>query len=184
MKNSITSLLLFCSLFVSSFVITSFLTACGGGGGGSDTNFFGAALVNIDATPREIDPADRTKVTVRIDQAHENGVILKVRYPSELKYVVDSAFVDSDGTKKDISPIGGEQSANRDNYLAFCFLPRDFEDRSNKFTFELEGLSDFSKGKIEVDPDVKSTEGDDSCVFDASDPKFNGEDSIEISVRD
>lgn len=182
MKKFFFSTFLFSSLFLVSFITTSFFTGCGGGGGG-DTAFFGAALVNIDATPRLIDPADRTKVTVRIDQAHENGVLLKVRYPNELKYVIDSAFINSDGSKKDISPVGGEQAGNRDNFLAFCFLPRDFQERSTNFTFELVGVGNFSKGKIEIDPDVKTTEGEDSCVFNVADPQFSAEDEVEISVR-
>lgn len=157
--------------------------SCGGGGGGGQS-FVGAAIVNIDAVPRKIDPADRSKVSVRINEAHENGVLLKVRYPEGLSYVKESAFIDYNGNKNDISPLQGEFADNRFKYLVFCFAPSDFKDRSARFDFELVGTSEVADGEIEVDPDVKATDTSESCIFNVEDPQFNAEDTVSIEVKE
>jgi hypothetical protein len=180
-KNSLFSNPL--SIFASFvLLLTLFVAACGGGGGGGA--FSGAANVDINAEPRNIDAGDRMKVRTYISDLHKNGIALKFSFPAKMSYVASTALiVTSDGNEIDISPtnnIGSKDS----NYLVFYLQPSDFgDDELGYVEFELSGNESVSDGKLAVDPDVDDPTVDNSVEFNVDAPQFDEEDSISISVE-
>lgn len=168
-----------------ALVLLPALTGCGGGGGGGD-DFLGAAVVDIVASPRNIDTGDRSVVKAYLTDVNEDGLMLKFRFPKELRYVVDSArlVVDSDTDGRDASP-DVSVTVDNDSYLVF-FLPQDdFDDNQRGIVeFQVEADEEISDGEVEVDPDVDDPLIDNGVEFDPENPEFGAESSVSISVRD
>lgn len=151
---------------------------CGGGGGGGN-GAVGAAAVSIEAAPKRFDVGDRTTVKIEIASIHPDGILLKVRFPNGLRYVKSSAFLEVDGDSTDVSPRD-TVSVSPDNYIVFAFPQSTFRDEDyGRLTFELLGAAAVTNGKVGVDPDVNYT-----VPFSGSDPKFQEEAELELSVLD
>ena len=170
------------AIFLSSLILLS-LVSCGGGGGGGG-GFTGAAVVNVDASPSSFDTGDRTLVTINISAVHENGIILKIRYPDELSYVIESAFLSVDGDEQDVSPKFNLSDENK-SYLVF-FLGQDLfgsdGEKSGELTLELEASKSFSDDKIEVDADVDDPLINNDEEFSVKEPQFVAEDEASVDV--
>lgn len=166
-----------------SLVLLVSLTSCGGGGGDGDS-FLGAATLRVDASPRTVDTGDRTKVTVIINDVHEDGIILKILFPDGLTYVLDSSFLIVDEKENDIGPAFN--GVGDDGIFLVYFLSQDqFDDNfDGVLTFELEGVTGFSQGTIEVDSDVDDPLINNSEEFDVNAPEFLGESSVSIEVKE
>ena len=173
------------SSVVSALVLFAFLPACSGGGGGGGSGFVGAANVSIDVSPGSIDTGDRSEVRVQISDVHPNGIILKIRFPTALTYVLNSAVLEVSGDEVDISPAVS-QTDNNDNYLVF-FLPQDSfgseGEESGTVVVQLEGAEDTSSGKVEVDADVDDPLINNDVEFNISEPEFAAEDERSIEVN-
>ncbi|MCB0318232.1 MAG: hypothetical protein KDD56_05705 [Bdellovibrionales bacterium] len=159
-----------------------FSLSCGGGGGGN--GFIGAAIVNLDASPHTVDTGDRTQISTDISEVHENGIIVKFRYPVGLTYVSDSSFLEVGSTRIDVGP-----SVNRGDgtyiYLVFFFDADIFRSqRQGRLTFELEARSEVLDGRVEVDPDVDDPNIDNDEEFDIDSPEFRAESDAFIEVLD
>ena len=159
------------------------LFSCGGGGG-SDTSFIGAARVSLQVEPTKIDPGDRMQVRVAIEEVHENGIALKIRFPEGLAYVLNSSFLTVNGNESDESPEFNVSDSN-DNFLVY-FLPQDIfgSKDSGELVFELEGTSEVSTGKVEVDADVDDPLVANGEEFLVDTPEFGAEDSVDVEVID
>jgi len=156
------------------------LSIAGGGGGGG---FIGAAIVSINLSPSVIDTGDRTQIETWISEVHENGIILKFRYPAGLTYVRDTAILEANEQQLDIGPAKNVASGNY-RYLVFFFTREQFgEDNYGKLTFQLEGKAVVADGKVEVDADVDDPLIDNSVEFDPRNPEFVAEDEAGIKVR-
>lgn len=171
----------FCALTLFSSLS---LVGCGGGGGGggSSDEFVGAADTQIEASPSEIDTGDRTQVTIEVSQVHENGIVLKVRYPKGLSYVPGSALLVVDDENLDIGP---QKNVTKDNntYLVFFLTAGQFgEQGEGKVVFQLTGNAAVSDGVIEVDADVNDPLVNDDNEFSPSKPEFGAESSTDIAV--
>ena len=170
MRLKILALGIFCVLGLS----------CGGGGGGG--GFIGAAIVSLSTSPNSIDTGDRSQVKTEISEVHENGIILKFRYPTGLTYVSDSSFLVVGSTRIDVGP-----SVNRGDgthiYLVYFFDADIFRSgRAGTFTFELEARSEVTDGSVEVDPDVDDPEINNDNEFDLDNPEFRSESDSFIEV--
>ena len=55
--------------------VTLLVASCGGGGSGT-TQFVGAAEVNVNTTPHELDAGDRTLVEIEVRNSHPDGIAL------------------------------------------------------------------------------------------------------------
>ena len=155
------------------------LAGCGsgGGGGGDGGDFVGAALVQIDASPRSIDTADRTQLRVEISDVHEDGIYLKIRYPEGLKFVGNSSVLVVNGGETDLAPIIN-QPAENGNFLIYSFDQDDFgRDLNGELRLQLEAIDELAGGFIEVDADVRTQQ-----AFDVENPNFGAEDGVEIEV--
>lgn len=173
------------SLAVLTLGATS-LTGCGGGGGGGGDDFLGAAVVDITASPRSIDTGDRSVVRAFLSAVNEDGLMLKFRFPKELRYVLDSArlFVDGDEDGRDASP-NVSITVDNDSYLVFFLAQDDFDDNQRGIVqFQLEADDKVSDGEVEVDPDVDDPLIDNEGEFDPENPEFGAEASVSISVQD
>lgn len=159
------------------------LSSCGGGGGGGD-DFVGAGLVTVRSSPSTIDTGDRMLVTAEVSDLHENGILLKFRYPAGLDYVLDSAELLPQGTDNP-SDIGPAVNAQQDGetFLVFFLQRSQFgSEERGTVSFQLEGIDRVQSGEIEVDADVNDPLVDDSAEFDPESPEFGAEDATSVSV--
>jgi hypothetical protein len=172
--------LLFGSLLV---LLLIFLAGCGGGGGGDD-EFIGAAIVNISASPKTIDTGDRIQVRIRIEEVHETGIALKVRYPEGLLFVNDSTKIETSDEEREVAPTTHVTDDN-ETYLVYYLDPDDLgENNRGELTFELEGVDSVNDGKIEVDPDVNDPDIPDASEFNVDSPEFSADADVKVTVED
>ena len=61
-------------------------TGSDGGGGGGGGNFSGAANVQINAEPKEIDAGDHMRIRTFVSDIHENGIALKFQFPAKMTF--------------------------------------------------------------------------------------------------
>lgn len=180
-KHKISLRIIRSSLLVA---LSGLLVACGGGGGGGGGgDFIGSAQVTIRTSPQTIDTGDRTQTEVAISRVNDSGVILKLRTPLGLKYVLASAFLKADNSEYDVSPQVNAVQGNF-NYVVF-FLPQSAfsKNKEGKLTVLFEATSRISDGKIEVDPDVDDPTISNATEFDITNPEFLGEDEVRIEVK-
>ena len=171
------------SALMASALCSVLLTGCGGGGGGGGgDNFIGAANLRVKASPKKIDTGDRTQITIEVSEVNEAGILLKVKFPKGLSYVLSSAFLNVDSNEIDIGP---DKNLTKDNdtYLVFFLTKADFgSEAQGSVTFQLVGNSVVSEGQIEVDADVNDPLVDDNTEFNVDTPEFGAEDSTDIEV--
>lgn len=164
---------------------TSLLTACGGGGGDSDEQFVGAALVNIDAVPRETDPGKRVRVMARINEVHRDGVFVKIRFPDGFSYApATSRFLYRD-TERAVDPQFNVAATKEGSvYLVFNLARSLFgEDNEGMLILELNADSGVQSGSIEIDADVNDPTVPDQSEFSVENSEFDAQDDVEIEVR-
>ncbi|MCO6430954.1 MAG: hypothetical protein J5J00_08845 [Deltaproteobacteria bacterium] len=179
MKRSLRFAIFF-TAFTGGCILATSLFGCGGGGGGS--NFAGAALVRISAQPRTIDVGDQTQIRITISDVHQNGIALKIRYPSDLEYVRNSAILQVEGEEVDLAPAVNTSDGD-DTFLVF-FLSNDTfgkDDRGELFV-ELEGKAENEDAGVEVDADVDDPDIDNDSEFSVDMPEFSAEDEIFIFI--
>lgn len=159
------------------------LPSCGGGGGGGG-GFIGAALVNVKSSPNRIDTGDRTLITSEVDEIHENGILLKYKYPTGLTYVLGTAFIEVDGEEIDLDPAVNVSSSNT-SYLIFSLKDNLFgENRNGTLSFELQGVAGVNDGEIAIDADLIDDAGGVTVQFDVENPDFQEEDTASIAVEE
>lgn len=173
MHKLITPLALFCCLC---------LFGCDSGGNDEGSGFVGAAIVRISTSPSTIDTGDRTEVKVDITDVNPNGIILKIRYPEDLSYVLDSAELTIGDDETSLTPALSQSDGDR-KYLVF-FLPQDSfgKDEAGIVTVQLEAGSDISDERVEVDADVDDPLINNDVEFNIDEPEFAAEDEAAISV--
>lgn len=164
--------------------ISTISFGCGGGGGGS-TPFVGAALVNIDAVPRETDPGKRVQVTSRINEVHRDGIYLKIRYPDGFSFAPGTGNLTSQGSQRTVSPQFNQTDMNEGtSYLVFNLSREIFsEDNEGTLVFELRAEPEVRTGKIEIDADVNDPTVPDEGEFSIDNPEFTAQDQITIAVK-
>jgi hypothetical protein len=151
-------------------------TGCGGGGGGG--GFEGPATVNFQLSPRTIDTGDRCRAELQISDLHPDGVLLKVRYPTELRYVDGSGELRVDGSEDSLVPVA-LVTEDSDTYLVFSIAERTLgEGGHGTLTFELQAFDTVERATVGIDADVDAT-----AVFDPKNPQFAAEDEIDVTVR-
>jgi len=160
------------------------LAGCGGGGGGGG-DYIGAALVSLEASPRQIDPGDRTQLTIRIAEVDENGIALKIKFPVELKYVSSSTTLEtSDRDEPIIVPVTNSVNSDPDRYLVYYFKRSRFgEDNQGTLRLQLEAVDELSSGKIQIDADVDDPKVSNTTEFQVSSPEFGAEDEVSIEIK-
>ncbi len=153
------------------FLLTSCLVACGGGGGGGGVSDDLAATVEVAASPGVIDTGDRTTVTVYIDNVNQDGVAVKVRFPSGLRYILGTSSVEINGDTFAVAPTSNV-SDEKNSYLVYYFSKNLFEDFSGYLVFKLLAISKVTSGAVEVDADLNDPAIDDQDEFQVATPNF------------
>jgi hypothetical protein len=164
--------------------VTLLLTIAACGDGSSD-GVFGAAFVSVKATPSFIDVGDRTFVVVDIDQLDDDGILLKVRFPIGLEYLLNSSFIRVRGEDfaRDPDLVFTSERENR-NYLVYYLSKQQFDGNDEgTISFDLIGRSLVSRGEIEVDADIDNPNIPNEDEFDPEVTEFNREDSTSIRVN-
>ena len=160
-------------------LLASVLAISGCGGGGSDSGFIGAALVEIRTSPGKIDTGDRSEVRIRISEIHPAGIVLKIRYPSELAYVTESAVLEVNDRDTDASPEAN-RTVDSSTYLVFELSEDDLGSKGEgELRFQLQGNAAVEDGEVEVDADV-----DTGANFDPDNPEFGAEDAAGLEVTE
>lgn len=176
---------------LAGLTVTTNLTGCGGGGGSDDSSTFsGAATVSLEATPSTIDSGDETLVKIWVGDVHQSGIALKLKYPSGLSYVLQSATLTVDEKEVDIKPRTNVLSSDEEStYLVFYLSQRLFRQSSQEYNGEpglvqlrLVGKSLVTNGLVEVDADVDNPDVADSIEFNVSKPEFVAADQQTITV--
>ncbi len=185
MRSSVITLCLGIAAFTATCI------GCGGGGGGSGSgDFVGAANVDVRCAPGRIDSGDRTQVYIELSNVHKNGIAVKVRFPSGLKYIPSSSFLMVGERELDVSPTVNLTSDEDDvTYIVFYLSQAQFRRSNQEYSGEsatllvqLEGRKTVVDGEIEVDPDVDDPAEDNATEFDLANPEFIAESSASISV--
>jgi hypothetical protein len=168
-------------------LLTLALSACGGGGGGggSDNEEFitRGAEVEIEISERKLQVGDRLLATVSLQQVSKNGLILKIRFPSALKYTKESSYITVDGKQRNIDPLAGPKSNGTTTVLAY-HLPKSFfngEDDGKVF-FQLRAASTLTAGSVEVDQDIYNPAKALEDQFNIDNPLFAAEDLMSLAV--
>lgn len=180
---------LFTTLLMVSLAASS-LVGCGGGGGDDSSSFSGAANVSISVTPSELDSGDRALVRVEVNEVHENGILLKLRYSQGLVYVPNSGTVIIDQDETPIKPRFNVVNKDEESVYLVFFLPQklfrrpgeEYSGESGTVEVQLVGKSAIRDGLIEVDADVDDPGIADSQEFNVSKPEFLAEDQQSITV--
>jgi hypothetical protein len=176
--------------FLSATALSLAAIGCGGGGGGGGTSYSGAANVSVRATPSKIDTGSRAQVSIDISDVVESGIALKIRYPTGLKYVPSTAFLELGEKEVDLTPtVNVDVSKEDQTYLVF-YMPqnqfkksgRDYEGEQVTMILQLEGREELQNGEIEVDPDVDDPAENNASEFNVDTPEFEAEDSTPIEV--
>jgi len=175
------------SLILSGILLP--IVGCGGGGGGGD-DFVGAANVSVSSSPNRIDSGDRTQVRIELSNVHEDGIAVKVRFSSGLRYVPSSSFLMIDEREIDVSPtVNATDDTEDQTYVVFYLTQSQFRRSSQEYNGEsgtlliqLEGRKTVIDGEIEVDPDVDDPAEDNATEFDLASPEFVSEASASITV--
>lgn len=173
--------------FLLILFMTCILPACGGGGGGGSSleAELKGALVSIEATPKKLLIGDRTLVTVAIREVHENGVIVKLRFPSNVRYVENTSFLKVGRESVDVSPLEGPKKSGESIYIAYYFSLDSFnKDRQGILELQLRGTTAASPVDVEVDSDSHDPTKDPAEEFRIKQPFFGAEDLVRIEVKD
>ncbi|MDZ4785680.1 MAG: hypothetical protein SGJ02_06360 [bacterium] len=163
-----------------SIAISLCLIACGGGGSGD--SFVGAGNVSVKVSPDEIDTGDRVLVTVEFNEAHPDGVTIKLRYSDGFAYIPDTSILTVDGDELDSSPDANVAAdLVQSTYLVYNISRSILGDRNDgKLIFELRGIESTSdNSEIEVDIDVLEA----NKIFSAESPEFSAQDSTGLVVK-
>lgn len=172
--------------------LLAYASGCGGGGGSDGNSFGGAAQISLSNSPNTIDTADRTQVTVNIKNVIETGIVLKIRYPVELAYSVNTARLklDSEDVYTAVTPAFTGTNG-RYKYIVFLFPRSVFGSYSAtdqtpsetaNLSLQLEGKERLKNGVIQADADVKDPTITDSNQFDIAEPKFEASTEASIAV--
>jgi len=168
------------------------LLVCGCGGGGGSSESFTAASISVTAAPESIDTGDRSEIKVHISDIHEDGIVLKVRFPEELSYVDGTSFLDrSDEERIDIDPTFVEPSLDGGWSFVVYLLSREqlgnssagdllLEVRGNEPTDSSDDDDD-SPAEVEVDADFQ---GADPVTVELATSEFSAEDSARLEVEE
>ena len=173
------------SRLIKYSVIIISLVAISGCGSSSNDGFFGAAFVEVDASPNSIDIGDATFVTVRVEDVDDDSIFLKVRFPEGLSYLRGSGQIRVGGEEFSREPdlVFSQEEENK-NFIVFFLSRQEFQDRDESIvSFDLVGISRVSESDIEVDPDIDDPNIDNQSEISFDDPKFQSEDSVRIQVR-
>lgn len=153
------------------------ISAAGCGDGSSNSSTAGAARVALSVDPKRLDVGDRVEVRINIEDVDEAGIILKVRIPTELAYIVDSAVHYYDDDERELAPAQIETDDDV-TYIIFR-IDEDENGEENRSTlvFDLRANDGKDEVTIAIDPDVNST-----TPFDPLNPEFVSEAQVEVSV--
>ncbi len=171
-------IVLFLILFSFSFV------SCGSHGGDNNEAF--SAIVNISANPNVVDTGDRTQLVVKISEVHQNGILLKIRFPKSLSYVADSSYIIASSSSDKKTKVTPEEKGKKYEYtyLVYFLNPKQFGDKNKgKLYFELKALKAEKNVAVEVDPDVNDPAIPDDKEFSIVDPDFSADAVTYVTIK-
>ena len=169
------------------FVCTALLLlwSCGGGGGGGgDEDYQSAAEIDLNVVPNDIDPGDRSLVTMHVGKVRPEGLLLKIRYPLGVVYVAESGRFERGGLLFTLTPAL-EVADDKNVYLLFLFNQSDFGPDGQDtalLQFEIRAVNGGIQGAVEADPVIREPGATIAEQFDIANPLFGAKESIDFTV--
>lgn len=159
--------------------LSTLCLACGGGGGDGTID---PAQVSIKVTPDVIDSGERTRIRLELYDFSDTKVIVKVRFPSGLDFVADSAAYLVDNQDVEIEP-NVEGVGDSQDYLVFFVNTEELNDPEDlQLLFQLRGVEDVAPSEIEVDIDLDDEAIANDVEFTVETPQFDIQESAYIQV--
>ncbi len=156
-------------------------SACGGGGGSGSSDDQPGEL-SIQIAPDAIDTGDRTTVRFFITEPNPDGIIVKVRFPLGLRYVIGSSELVIGGVTTRTAPTNSVSDSTY-RYLTYFFREGFLIENSAELRFRLSGVEAVTSGAIEGDIDLNDPTIDDQDEFSVSTPNFSPLASYPVFVR-
>ena len=168
-------------------LLSTLFVGCGvggsGGGSGTDASSDLAANVEVAVSPGVVDTGDRTTATIYIDNISEDGVVIKLRFPIGVRYILGTSELQIDGDSIAVAPTTNV-SDEKNSYLVYFFRKSLFGDSSAFLELKLLATAKVAKGLVEVDADLNDISVDDQDEFLVATPNFSAQGSDGITVND
>ena len=153
----------------------------GGGGGSGQPNAPGSIFMNLERDV--IDVGNLSQVYIEANDINENGVLLKLHYPSSLTYSKRSAVLFPGEDKEEYIFPYTEATSGNDRYLVFFFNPSKRIGDDIRLALNLKAIQKDESAYIEVGLSNNDPNVHDSEEFSVNRPFFAPLDREDIYVR-
>ncbi len=154
----------------------------GGGGGGSDQpNDPGRIVMRLERDV--IDVGNLSQVYIEANDINENGVLLKLHYPTSLTYSKRSAVLFPGEDKEEYIFPYTEATSGNDRYLVFFFNPSRRIGDDIRLALNLKAVEKDESAYIEVGLSNNDPNVHDSEEFSVNKPFFAPLESEDIFIR-
>jgi hypothetical protein len=162
------------------------ISSCGSGGSddNTDSDFLGAARVSLSISPGKVDTGDRIQVNIEMSDIHPDGILLKVKYTTALRFVPESAKFIANNKNNATSPLFDLDNDDDEHFLVFVVRQNSFgTPKQGRLNFELQGVEETERAAIEIDPDVDNPLIANADEFNIEEPEFTAEDNSSVEVQ-
>lgn len=159
--------------------------ACGGGGGGGgpqSSNDRGDISLSLETS--SVDSGDLFRARVEIYNPNPNGVILKIRFPTTIRYSRNSAVLFPN--EEDERPVTPSFETTDEEFRYLVFLLSNDEIRYGDYSaleLNLKASLPDRSAFVSVDIDNNDPNIPDAREFDKKRPQFDAVDEVEIEIR-
>jgi hypothetical protein len=182
MLSTFFKILLFATMTGSIVILGA---ACGGGGGGGgpqSSNDRGDISLSLETSA--VDSGDLFSARVEIYNPNPNGVILKIRFPTTIRYSRNSAVLFPN--EEDERPISPSFETMDEEFRYLVFILSNDEIRFGDYSaleLNLKASLPDSSAFVSVDIDNNDPNIPDAREFDEKRPQFDAVDEVEIEIR-
>jgi hypothetical protein len=182
MLSTFFKILLFATMTGSIVILGA---ACGGGGGGGgpqSSNDRGDISLSLETSA--VDSGDLFSARVEIYNPNPNGVILKIRFPTTIRYSRNSAVLFPN--EEDERPISPSFETMDEEFRYLVFILSNDEIRFGDYSaleLNLKASLPDSSAFVSVDIDNNDPNIPDAREFDEKRPQFYAVDEVEIEIR-
>jgi hypothetical protein len=168
-------------LLALSAAATLVTLGCGGGGGRSAPNDPGDVFITLEKST--IDVGNFSQLYLEANNINENGVLLKLRYPTSLTYSKRSAVLFPGEDKEEYIFPYTEESTDSERYLVFFFTPSKRIGDDIRMALNLKAIKKDDDAFVEIGLSNNDPNVFDSQEFKINRPFFSPLDREDIYIR-